>query len=466
MKKRISALMLLFFILFAVLITSCSQDNGILATSRIKDITKEDFYTWLDTKKIKKESILDSKDKQRDKLTDMALEIFSLEKAKAEGFDRSESFMFLKERARVQTLNKYYLNDIMTRATYNEPAIRVSYILLPLNYYKNDPDDKTRKIRLESHEVTDKLDELTSKAKGIIKRIDEGESFENLAAEFAEDTTRKNNGDFGYITRDMMPDYFSGPAFNLGKGEYTKAPIVSPKGIFIIKVTDKADITEKNIDEIIKDKSQQQRIKARLVQKYKSDYMSRLIEADDVAFLFKKGKSYSDKDIIFKVESREYTIADLYESLKNRTNKKEKENIFENGAIPDDKLYELAEAFFRYIIWTREAARLEIDKKPEYQKSLDQLVNTLLIREYTATMASRSVFISDQEIMEEYDRKYSTNVTGNSVEVHHSKTFNEVKDEIYNQMAKKIVHQKAQDWKKQVIKEYDLKINESALEGA
>ncbi len=465
MKKRISALSLLFFILFTGLLSSCSQNNEKLATSRLKDITKEDFYSWLSDKKIKKESILDSKDKQKDKLTDMALEIFALEKARTEGFDKSESFMFLKKRARVQTLNKFYLNHIMESTAYNEPAISVSYILLPLNYYKNDPDDNTRKIRLESHEVTQKLSELTSKAKEIIKRLDNGESFESLAAEFPENPTLKNGGVFGYITRDMMPDYFSTPAFNLSKGEYTKAPVITPKGAYVIMVADKVNITEKNIADIVRDKSLQQKMRARLAQKYKSDYMSQLIEADDVAFLYKKGESYSDRDIIFKVGDNDYTMADLYASVKSRANQIEKKDIFQNDEISDEKLPDLVEAFFRYVIWTRDAARLEIDKKPEYQQSLDQLLNTLLIREYTATMASRSVFISDQEVREEYDRKYLTKVTGNSVEVHHSKAFNEVKDEIYNEMAKKIVYQKAQDWKKQVIKEYDFKINESALEG-
>lgn len=470
MKKRSLTVFVLFPILLTALFLACSRDDDILATSKIKNITRIEFYNWLYTKKIPKDSILDSQDRQRDILTDMALQIFVLEKAKAEGFDKSKNIMLMNERARVLTLNNFFLNDITDRTTYNVPAIRVSYISLPLIFYKNDPDDKTKKIKLKDSEVTEKLNELTSRAKDIVKKLDAGDSFEKLASEFSDNSTKKSNGDIGYIIKDIMPDYFSEPAFRLKKGEYTKTPVTTPKGVYIIKVTDRVDLTEKNIETKIEDRKQRDRIKSRLLNKFKADYISRLMNADDVEFYYKKGQVYNDNDVIFKVGTRKYTMADLYESIEKRANQEEHNKIFKDGVIPDNEKFELAHAFFSYAIWSREALGLGIDKKPEYLKALEQLQNSFLIREYTAALASRSVSVSDKELKKEYDRgknnRYSEKVMENGAIVKRPKPFDQVKEEIYNNIAKKIVFRKAMEWKEQVLKEYDFKINEPKLEGA
>ena len=184
MRKRISKVVLLSLILLFVILSSCSQDNDILATSKIKDITRKEFNDWLESNKIKKESILENKDEQKDKLKQMALEIFAIDKAKAEGFDKSRRFMVIAERASYRILSKYYLNEIAGKATFNEPAIRVSYIFLAVNRYKPDPDDSQKKIRLEDHEVDKKYDELIVKAKGLSKDLKKVTALKNWQLNF------------------------------------------------------------------------------------------------------------------------------------------------------------------------------------------------------------------------------------------------------------------------------------------
>jgi foldase protein PrsA len=469
MKKRISNLLLLLLILFFGILSSCSQGSDILASSKIKDITREEFYSWLETKNIPKESILESKDQQKDKLRQMALEIFAIDKAKAEGFDKSRGFLAFKERARESTLQKYFSREILSKATFNEPAIRVSYILLSVNRYKQDPDNKNRKIRLEDHEVDKRFDELMANAKKLIQRLDKGDSFEKLASEFSEDSTKKGEGDFGYILHNMMPSYFSEPAFSLGKGEYTKTPVKTPKGVYIIKVTDKADLTEKDIDRIIKDKNQRERIKAWLVREFKSDYIRKLMNAEDVEFLYEKGRSYNNTDVIFRVGEKEYTIADLDKNLENRVTQEEREKIYKDGIVADEMKIDYAKNVLQYLVWSRDALRLGVDKRPEYLKELEQKENTLLVAEYIRAITSRSIFISDQEILEEYEKgkenRYSEKVMENGVMVNRAIAFDDVKDEIYNELVDKVKQKRGQDWRKQVINEYAFKINETELRG-
>lgn len=79
------------------------------------------------------------------------------------------------------------------------------------------------------------------------------------------------------------------------------------------------------------------------------------------------------------------------------------------------------------------------------------------------------ISFSDQEIMEMYEQgkesKYSEKVMENGVMVNRAIPFDAVRDEIYNELEKKAKYQRAQDWKKQMIDEYSLKINETELKG-
>ena len=130
MKKRISIILLLYLLLFTGIISSCSKDSEILATSTLMDFTKKDFYAWLDAKKINKESALESKKTQKQFLTSMALEYFIMDRAKVEGFDKSKNMMMKKLQLKESVLNIHLKKTILENAVYNVPAIKVSYIFL------------------------------------------------------------------------------------------------------------------------------------------------------------------------------------------------------------------------------------------------------------------------------------------------------------------------------------------------
>lgn len=77
------------------------------------------------------------------------------------------------------------------------------------------------------------------KAKEIIAKLDNGESFADLAAEFGTDGTKSTGGDLGpFVYGDMLED-FSKAAFALKKGEYTKEPVKSDAGYHVILCTEK-----------------------------------------------------------------------------------------------------------------------------------------------------------------------------------------------------------------------------------
>lgn len=72
----------------------------------------------------------------------------------------------------------------------------------------------------------------------IKKEIDEGASFEELAARYSLCPSGRNGGDLGYFGRGQMVPEFERKAFTLPVGEVSK-PVFSPFGWHIIKVTDR-----------------------------------------------------------------------------------------------------------------------------------------------------------------------------------------------------------------------------------
>ncbi|MEY9560314.1 peptidylprolyl isomerase [Sinorhizobium fredii] len=76
-------------------------------------------------------------------------------------------------------------------------------------------------------------------AKAIIKELDAGKSFVELAKAKSTDPNKDDGGDLGYFTKGRMVPEFETAAFALEKGTYTKTPVKSQFGFHVILVEDK-----------------------------------------------------------------------------------------------------------------------------------------------------------------------------------------------------------------------------------
>ncbi|MBW8889671.1 MAG: peptidylprolyl isomerase [Fibrobacteres bacterium] len=79
------------------------------------------------------------------------------------------------------------------------------------------------------------------KADSLIKRLDKGEAFADLAKAKSDDASGKDGGDLGYTKRGTLDPDFERAAFGLDAGDYTKVPVRTRFGYHIIKVTGKKD---------------------------------------------------------------------------------------------------------------------------------------------------------------------------------------------------------------------------------
>ena len=133
-------------------------------------------------------------------------------------------------------------------------------------YYNDEVigDIKVRHI-LISPEVNDDMsteekqeaeDKAKKEAEDLIKQLDDGADFEELAKKYSDDTgSAKNGGLIDYFNKDdNMDEAFLNASIDLKKGEYTEEPVKSSYGYHIILKVDQKDKPKlkKVKDDIIK----------------------------------------------------------------------------------------------------------------------------------------------------------------------------------------------------------------------
>ncbi|HEY6630956.1 MAG TPA: peptidylprolyl isomerase [Rhizobiaceae bacterium] len=150
------------------------------------------------------------------------------DKAVAEGLDKDPDFQqrmaFLQQRALHSELIE---KDVGAKITDEEVRARYDKQLAdtpPVN------EVKARHILVKTKEEAD----------AIVKQLDGGAKFEDLAAQHTTDPSGKTTGgDLGYFAPGQMVPEFEKAAFALNVGEYTKEPVQSQFGWHVIMVEDK-----------------------------------------------------------------------------------------------------------------------------------------------------------------------------------------------------------------------------------
>jgi len=79
------------------------------------------------------------------------------------------------------------------------------------------------------------------RADSLIRRLDKGESFSDLAKSYSEDYSGRDGGDLGYTKRGMLDPDYERAAFALDMYDYTPHPVRTRFGYHIIRLTGKRD---------------------------------------------------------------------------------------------------------------------------------------------------------------------------------------------------------------------------------
>lgn len=204
-----------------------AQEDKVVATINGKPVTEADIA--LAVSDLDEQFARLPEEQRRAAALSAIIEIrLMAEEAAAKGIDKDAAFQrrmaFLQQRALHAAVID---NEIAGKITEEEVRARYDQQIAatpPSN------EVKARHILVKTKE----------EAEAIIKRLDAGESFEDIAKEVSTDPgSGANGGDLGWFGPGQMVPEFEQAAFALEVGAHSKEPVQSQFGWHIIKVEDK-----------------------------------------------------------------------------------------------------------------------------------------------------------------------------------------------------------------------------------
>lgn len=139
---------------------------------------------------------------------------------------------YAKESVTEKQINEYYESEYVG-------DMEVSHILITIDANSDSSDDEKKEAE----------EKALNTAKEVIKKLDDGEKFEDLAKEYSKDEdTAKNGGSLGKIN---VGDYTSevvDAAKDLKVGSYTTTPVKSSYGYHIVYLKSQDEKSELNDD--------------------------------------------------------------------------------------------------------------------------------------------------------------------------------------------------------------------------
>lgn len=132
---------------------------------------------------------------------------------------------YAKEQITEKQIKKYYEENI-----YGD--ISCKHILITPEVTDDMTDDEKTKAEKEALDL----------AKSIIKKLNNGENFDDLAKEYSQDESNASEGgDLGYFNTGEMVEEFETAAYALKVGKYTTTPVKTEFGYHIILKTDEKE---------------------------------------------------------------------------------------------------------------------------------------------------------------------------------------------------------------------------------
>jgi len=152
-------------------------------------------------------------------------EVLAQEAAKR-GLDKTLETKSQLDLARQEVLANAYVQDYAKKNPISEDALKKEY-----EKVKSQVGDK----EYHAHHILVKSED---DAKDIIAQIKKGGSFEKIAAEKSEDSSKANGGDLGWSGPERYVPAFGDALKKLKKGQITDTPVQTQYGYHVIRLDD------------------------------------------------------------------------------------------------------------------------------------------------------------------------------------------------------------------------------------
>jgi len=205
-----------------------AQDSKVLAKVGDRTITSADLEQAMGDMAQQFQSFPEGERRARalDSLIDINVLAIIAEK---EGLQNEEDIKRRIDLLRARTLhNGYFQKKIQPDVT--DEALKARF--------EEESAKVTPQQEVSARHILVKTEEA---AKEIIKELDAGKDFVELAKEKSTGPSGPNGGDLGFFGPGRMVPEFEAAAFKLEKGAYTKVPVKTQFGFHIIRVDEKRD---------------------------------------------------------------------------------------------------------------------------------------------------------------------------------------------------------------------------------
>jgi peptidyl-prolyl cis-trans isomerase C len=460
-KKQLFILILLM----PLLLISCKMSGDKLATYEGGFITRGEFHDWLDMMQFSKESVLKDKNQQKNRIKQMGMDRVTLLEAINAGYDKNPDTEEILKLAKRNFTANFYRKQIKEKMSFKEDTLKLKVIKLLVKNYKIEKNKRVNLTEAETEKEFSLKNEIAAK---IIKELDSGKKFEDMVKLYSDDPSKKNNGDTGYITREMKSVDFWKAASALNKGEHTKSPVKADSSIYIMKCEDKRELTEKNIGDIIKDENQRNSMKNRLQMALGKNYEEGLLKAPGLVYNENALKATDPEAVLYNVNNIVFKKKD-FDNLINLIFKKRGERSLQAVKLDDKIKKDIADKLFREEVLQKEAIANGADKDPKYGKEWEFFRNYTILGGYKNEVIMGDIKIPADEIRKEYEKNRDSAFTTvekiNGADFKKVLPFESVKDRIESSLLNRKRSEKRRLWETDIIRKYKLTVNESKLEG-
>lgn len=175
--------------------------------------------------------------------------------AKAKGMDRDATMKTQMQVAADSILIRQYINDYMGVNSVSDDTLKKEYETIKAGL--GDKEYRARHILVEKKED----------AEAMIKQLQSGGKFEELAKANSKDPGSKDNGgDLDWAVPSNYVKPFADALVALQKGKYTATPVQSPFGFHVIQLDDTREAKAPSFEEV---KAQlTQRLQGQVVEKH------------------------------------------------------------------------------------------------------------------------------------------------------------------------------------------------------
>lgn len=218
---------LLLIISILALLLGCEKKGGVLVSFKGGEITVEEFNKEIENVPEFARGIFEGPEGKRRFLDDLINRELVYIEAKRRNIERDKEYIKRVEKFKKEALLEMVLKrEIEDKARVEDPELKA--------YYDSHPEE----FRLnEELRVSHILVKTEAESRGVMKKLEEGADFEELARKLSQDPgSAKRGGDLGYFGRGKMIPEFEKTAFGLKKGELG-GPVKTEFGYHIIKLT-------------------------------------------------------------------------------------------------------------------------------------------------------------------------------------------------------------------------------------